>query len=55
MLTVLSWCFLIKGLVRFCLPQLGLRMKARVSVERSWNSKWLAFVAGLLGYGVYAG
>jgi len=58
-LTVLGWCFLIKSLLRFCLPQLGLRMMARVSVERSWEFQVagaaLAFVAGLLGYGVYAG
>jgi hypothetical protein len=34
-LTLLGWCFLIKSLVRFCLPKLGLRMMARVSVERT--------------------
>jgi hypothetical protein len=28
---------LIKGLIRFCAPKLGLRMMARVSVERSWE------------------
>ena len=57
-LTFLGWCFLIKSLIRFCLPKLGLRMMARVSVERSWEFQVagaaLVFFAGLLGYGVYA-
>jgi hypothetical protein len=58
-LTLLGWAFLIKSLIRFCLPKLGLRMMARVSLERSWEFQVagvaLMFVAGLLGYGVYAG
>ena len=56
-LTVLGWCFLIKGLLRFCVPQLGLRMMGRVSVERAWEFQAagaaLVALAGLLGYGVY--
>ena len=31
-LTVLGWCFLIKSVLRFCLPKLGVRMMGRVSV-----------------------
>ena len=57
-LTLLGWAFLIKSLVRFCVPKLGLRMMARVSVERSWEFQVagavLVVLAGLLGYGVYA-
>jgi hypothetical protein len=58
-LTLLGWCFLIKSLLRFCLPKVGLRMMARVSVERSWEFQVagaiLMVLAGLLGYGIYAG
>ena len=58
-LTLLGWGFLIKSLLRFCLPKQGLRMMARVSVERSWEFQVagavLVVLAGLLGYGVYAG
>ena len=57
-LTLLGWAFLIKSLVRFCAPKLGLRMMARVSVERAWEFQVaglvLVLIAGLLGYGVYA-
>ena len=56
-LTLLGWCFLIKSLIRFCLPKLTLRIMARVSVERSWEVQVagaaLMVLAGLLGYGVY--
>src|SRR4029077_7969934 len=58
-LTLVGWCLLIKGLIRFCAPKLALRMMARVSVERSWEFQaagaGLVVFAGLLGYGVYAG
>ena len=58
-LTLLGWCLLIKGLIRFCAPKQGLRMMARVSVERSWEFQvagaLLLVLAGLLGYGLYAG
>jgi hypothetical protein len=50
---------LIKGLTRFCAPQLALRMMARVSLERSWEFEvagaGLVAFASLLSYGVYAG
>lgn len=58
-LTLLGWCLLIKSLIRFCAPKVALRMMARVSVERSWEFQvagvGLVVLAGLLGYGVYAG
>jgi hypothetical protein len=57
-LTLVGWCLLIKSLLRFCLPKYGLKMIARVSVERSWEFQvagaGLLALAGLLGYGVYA-
>src|SRR3954466_7053006 len=36
-LTLVGWCLVIKGLIRFCAPKLALRVMARVSVERSWE------------------
>ena len=58
-LTLVGWCLLIKGLIRFCSPQLALRIMARVSVKRSWEFQAagaaLVILAGLIGYGVYAG
>jgi hypothetical protein len=58
-LTLVGWCLLIKGLIRFCAPKQALRIMARVSVERSWEFQVagaaLVVLAGLLGYGVYAG
>ena len=58
-LTLLGWCLLIKSLIRFCAPKQALRMMARVSVERSWEFQvagaLLVVLAGLVGYGVYAG
>jgi hypothetical protein len=58
-LTLLGWAFLIKSLIRFCIPKLALRMMARVSVERSREFQVagaaLLVLAGLLGYGVYGG
>ena len=58
-LTLLGWAFLIKSLIRFCAPKVGLRMMARVSVERAWEFQVaglaLLLLAGLLGYGVYVG
>jgi hypothetical protein len=56
---LVGWCLLIKGLIRFCAPKQALRIMARVSVERSWEFQVagaaLVALAGLLGYGVYAG
>ncbi len=58
-LTVLGWCFLIKSVLRFCLPKLGVRMMGRVSMERSWEFQAagavLVGLAGLIGYGAYRG
>jgi hypothetical protein len=58
-LTLVGWGLLIKGLIRFCAPQQALRLMARVSVARSWEFQvagaGLVSLAGLLGYGVYAG
>ena len=58
-LTLVGWCLLIKSLIRFCAPKLGLKMMARVSVEGSWEFQvagaLLVALAGLVGYGVYAG
>jgi hypothetical protein len=58
-LTLVGWGLLIKSLLRFCAPKQGLMMMARVSVERSWEFQVagavLVVLAGVLGYGVYAG
>jgi len=58
-LTLVGWALLIKGLIRFCAPQQALKMIARVSPDRSWEFQvagvFLVALAGLLGYGVYAG
>jgi hypothetical protein len=58
-LTLVGWGLLIHGLISFCAPKQRLRMMARVSVERSWEFQVggavLVVLAGLLGYGVYAG
>jgi hypothetical protein len=55
-LTALGWAFLVKSIVRFCLPRVGLRMMERVSVDRAWEFQaagvMLVLLAGLLGYGV---
>ena len=55
-LTALGWAFLVKSIVRFCLPRVGLRMMERVSVERAWEFQaagvMLVLLAALLGYGV---
>ena len=58
-LTLVGWGLLIKSLIRFCAPKLGLRIMARVSVERPWEFQvagaGLVALASVLGYGVYAG
>src|SRR5512138_775763 len=43
-LTLVGWCLLIKGLIRFCAPKQALTMIGRVSVERAWEFQ----VAGAL-------
>lgn len=58
-LTLVGWGLVIKGSIRFCAPRLGLRILARVSVERSWEFQvagaGLVVLAALIGYGVYSG
>ena len=58
-LTLVGWGLLIKSLIRFCAPKLGLRVMARVSVERAWEFQvagaGLLALGGLLAYGIYAG
>ena len=58
-LTLVGWALLIKSLIRFCAPRQALRIMARVSLERAWEFQvagvGLVALAGLLGYGVYAG
>ena len=57
-LTLVGWCLLIKGMIRFFAPTLALRIMSRVSLERSWEFQLagagFVALAGLLGYGVYA-
>jgi hypothetical protein len=58
-LTLMGWCLLIKGTIRFCAPKQALRAISRVSLERSWEFQaagaMLVAFASLLGYGVYTG
>ena len=58
-LTLVGWCLLIKSLIRFCAPKLALKVMARVSLERSWEFQvagaGLVVLAGVVGYGIYAG
>jgi hypothetical protein len=58
-LTLVGWALLFKSLIRFCAPKQALRIMARVSVNRSWEFQvagaGLVTLAGLVGYGVYAG
>lgn len=58
-LTLVGWALLVKSLIRFCAPQHAVRMMGRVCLERSWEFQLagagLVVLAGLLGYGVYAG
>jgi hypothetical protein len=57
-LTLVGWCLLIKSLLRLCVPQQGLKMMARLSVERAWEFQiagaGLMAIASVVGYGVYA-
>jgi hypothetical protein len=52
LLTLLGWAFLIKSLLRFCVPRQALTAWARVSLERSWEFQvagaGLLVLAGLL-------
>jgi hypothetical protein len=59
LLTLIGWASLIKSVLRFCVPAWGLKMMARVSMERAWEFQAagvvLVALASVLGYGVYAG
>lgn len=37
LLTLIGWAQVLKGLLRFIIPQLGLRVMQRVSLERAWH------------------
>jgi hypothetical protein len=58
-LTLVGWALLVKGCVRFCAPTYALKVMARVSLERAWEFQvagaGLVVLAGLVGYGAYAG
>ena len=58
-LTLVGWCLLIKGMIRFFAPKQALRIMSRVSLERSWECQiagaGLLALASFLGYVVYAG
>jgi hypothetical protein len=58
-LTLVGWGLVIKSVIRFCAPKYGLRLMARVSLERSWEFQvagvGLVMLAGVIGYGLYAG
>ncbi|HJP61685.1 MAG TPA: hypothetical protein VJ865_16875 [Gemmatimonadaceae bacterium] len=58
-LTLVGWALVFKSLIRFCAPKHALKLMARVSMERSWEFQaagaGLVALAGILGYGVYAG
>jgi CDP-diglyceride synthetase len=43
-LTVLGWCWVLKALLAFAKPEIGMKGIARVSMERSWEF----VVAGVL-------
>jgi hypothetical protein len=55
-LTIVGWCLVIKALIRFCAPNLALRVMARVSEERAWEFQvagaGFVALAGLVGYGL---
>lgn len=48
-LTVVGWLQLLKGLVRFTLPQLGLRIYGRVRPERAWEFRWAGALSLAVG------
>jgi uncharacterized protein YjeT (DUF2065 family) len=48
-LTVVGWLQVLKGLVRFTLPQLGLRIYGRVRPERAWEFRWAGAFSLVLG------
>ncbi len=48
-LTVVGWLQVLKGLVRFTLPQLGLKLYGRVRPERAWEFRWAGVFSLALG------
>jgi hypothetical protein len=55
-LTALGWAYVLKSLIRFCRPEIGLQMMARVSAERAHEFQIagaaLLGLAALLGWQV---
>jgi hypothetical protein len=55
-LTLVGCGLLFKSLIRFCVPSLGVKMMARVSLERAWEFQVagavLVAIASLLAYGI---
>jgi hypothetical protein len=50
-LTLIGWGFVLKGFIYFVFPRYGLRVLARVSMERSWEfSVAGAFAVGISGW-----
>lgn len=47
-LTLMGWGLVLKGLIYFVFPRHGMRMLARVSIERSWEF----MVAGFFSLGI---
>jgi hypothetical protein len=50
-LTVIGWAYVLKSLVYFVWPRHGLRVLARVSVERAWGFAVVGVL--LIGYGAF--
>ncbi|HEV7669077.1 MAG TPA: hypothetical protein VGS22_11165 [Thermoanaerobaculia bacterium] len=48
-LTVIGWLQVLKGLLRFTLPHLGLRIYGRVRPERAWEFRWAGIFSVALG------
>jgi uncharacterized protein YjeT (DUF2065 family) len=48
-LTLIGWLQVLKGLLRFTLPQLGLRIYERVRPERAWEFRWAGVLSLALG------
>ena len=48
LLTLIGWAQVLKGLVRFLAPQVGLRIMQRVAPERAWHFRVGGVVALLL-------
>jgi uncharacterized membrane protein len=51
LLTLIGWALVLKGVGRFLVPQVGLRIMQRISPERAWYFRFGGVVALLLsGY-----